>query len=177
MTAPWPQIAALGFPTSGYFDFPSLDLSAYKVVMLVGAGIRVTTDGSYIGLRASVSGSYLTAAGSYDYLQIGYGQTNTDDEDRVEGDTVFPLTLFDANLVGNAAAEHGGFVAWISSPTVLTTYKNVISESQWLDASGQAWRASGAGRIKTLSAIDGLRVIGSSNLIAGRVTLHGLRTS
>jgi hypothetical protein len=56
----WVLISSLDAPTAGVFDFPSLTLTSYSAVQVIGSGITVTTDGTDIKLTVYQGGSEVT---------------------------------------------------------------------------------------------------------------------
>lgn len=178
MAGHWDPIYYANAPVGGEFDLQSLSL-AYECLLVLGAGLRVTTDQSWIAMQFRIAGSLQSGASDYDWGLFGQknAQVQDDDYDEDADKIMLTLNVTAANSVGNAATEHMGFQAYIFNPNSTSLPKHVITRSQWLDSAGDGWQAGGGARLKSTSAIDGIRIFGQSALTHGRISVFGMKTS
>lgn len=169
----WTLIDGLDAPTSGTFIFSPLDLSGYDIVQIILSGIRVTTDGTLVRITFYVGGVEITSGYRWGVQGISASGTAVTD-----GDTSDPSILLGSDdsgfTVGNAATESFGAIITLDNPLSTALYKKASFESWYINTGGQPHAHSGAGIMENAGAINGLKVLGSSNLTAGKVRILGL---
>jgi hypothetical protein len=152
----WAVIDSLNAPSSGVFDFPSLTLTGYKVLRVVISAVTVTTDGTDPRMTFYVGGSEITGT-AYRWLTRSVSTSGTGNLDGASGQASGLLMGNDANFdIGNASTKSFSAVVTVNAPT------------------DTAITVSGVFLMENAGAIDGLKVGGTSNLVAGKVRVLGL---
>jgi hypothetical protein len=168
----WTQVASLDAPTSGVFDFPSLTLTGYSVIQVVCSDIRVTTDGTDVWIRFYVAGSAVTTGYRWGNAWCSSVTSGTDGSDAT---TAILLCPNDVNEnAGNAAEEALSSVVTIDAPLSTTTYKKAKYETVLTNVSGVVLGQHGHGIMENTGAIQGILVMGSSDLVSGKIRVLGM---
>ena len=171
--AAWALVASLDTPGSGVFDFPSLTLSGYKVIQVIGTGIAVTTDGTDLKLTFYVGGSEVTSTYQWACFETSTGGSNNTDTGTSQA-AVF-LCSDAANWdVGNAAGKSGGFECTVDAPGDTALHKKVNFRESSVGPTGNAVLTPGCGLMANTGAIDGIKISGTSSFTAGKVRILGL---
>jgi hypothetical protein len=169
----WVIIDSMDAPVSNMFDFAALTLTGYKVIRLELSEIDVTTDGTDLRLTFYVAGSEVVTGYRWTYRPASSGGTTDGDQDT--SDPAILLNQNNANWdTGNAAPESFASAVTIDDPTNTAQYKRANIESYHIGPTGNVIGSMGAGLMENAGAITGLKISGSSNLIAGKVRVLGL---
>lgn len=169
----WAVVSSLDTPTTGAFTFTGLTLSSYKVIRLEMYGITVTTDGTDIKLTFYVSGSEITSG--YGWFGRSISSSGTGNGDTAVSQTSILLVSNDANFdVGNASTKSFGATVMVDAPASTAVYKKASFESWCIGPTGNCFPTHGMGQMDNAGAIDGVKISGTSNLVAGKVRLLGL---
>jgi hypothetical protein len=170
----WAVIDSLNAPSSGVFDFPSLTLTGYKVLRVVISAVTVTTDGTDPRMTFYVGGSEITGT-AYRWLTRSVSTSGTGNLDGASGQASGLLMGNDANFdIGNASTKSFSAVVTVNAPTDTALYKQATVESFGIGPTGNAITVSGVFLMENAGAIDGLKIGGTSNLVAGKVRVLGL---
>lgn len=172
MTA-FTEIARLDAPVAGVFDFTGLSLTGVKQLQIVCSGITVTTDGTDPLLTFYVSASEVVTG-----YRWGHKSMDSAANLLVDGDVSDPaIHLVSDNAtwdVGNAAGENFGAVITLDQPVSTAFYKRVSIQSAYVNPAGNVVATDGVGVMENAGAIDGVKISGSSNFVAGHVRLLAL---
>lgn len=173
--AAWDIISQLTAPAAGVFNFTGLTLTAYPVVKAVLEDIVPTSDDTLVSFQFRVGGTLITA---YRLTSDTRSSSNSTGTVNSTSSTSVPLSEDAAGFrVGNAADESLSGVIEIGAPTAATIYKFFHWREVHILPSGHAAYSFGGGVMEDAGVINGFNLLGSSNLVSGRVTLLGLRTS
>lgn len=169
----WTQIASLDAPTTGAFDFPSLDFTGYQLVQVVCAGITVTTDGTNLFLRYYVASAEVTTGYRWGMQSISTTPAVNDDGSTSAGGIL--LVSNDVNWnVGNAAGEGFGGIITIDNPTSTALYKKARFEVAFRGPSNLI-AMNGGGILENTGAVMGLKITeAGAGITAGTVRVLGL---
>ena len=180
MASIWVPIASLDAPSSGVFDFPTLTLTGYTVLQIVGSGITVTTDGTAVRLTCYVGGSEITGT-SYRWgadsvrSSTAVGAPPAAAQDGSTTGAAFALNSDDTNYtVGNASNEQLAFIAYLDTPLSTALYKRFACQSVLVNTSGNVNAGHIGGHFENTGAVGGVKIAGSSDLTAGKVRIMGL---
>jgi hypothetical protein len=180
MASIWTPIASLDAPSAGVFDFPTLTLTGFAVLQVVGSGITVTTDGSSLLLTFYVGGAEITGTAYRWGSESARSSTATGalpaaSQDGSTAAAGVGLHSNDAGYtVGIAANESMSFIAFVDTPLSTALYKRVGVQSSVVNTSGETVTAHIGAHMENAGAIGGLKVAGSSALTAGKVRVMGL---
>lgn len=176
MTA-WTEIERLTAPASGYFDFQALDLAAYSALEIIGSGITVTSDQSLVKAVFYKAGPTALVDYAYHQYVVTTGATFVEESDTAQAEV--PLCFADTATykVGNAAGKSIGFSLLLGHPTLASKNKHMTFIGSFINSAGAGCRFEGGAMIKDTAAITGVRIGGSSDLVAGKVILLGLGTA
>lgn len=170
----WVVVATLDAPSGGVFDFPSLSLSSYKLIMVLGSGITVDTDGTDVGARVYSGGSEITTT-SYrwgNHLDSSGGSGNTDADNNPSSMLIISNDSFWD--VGNAATEGIGFMMTFDLPTSTALSKREAHEGVFTNSNGQVISTEGVSSYNGTGALDGFKIISDHNFTAGKIRVLGL---
>ena len=169
----WDVVASLDSPTAGAFTFTGLTLTSYKVIRVEIEGVTVTTDGTDIKLTFYVSGSEVTA--NYAWFSRSLSTSGTTNADSATAQAAILLVSNDANFdVGNASTKSFGAQVTVDAPGSTAIHKKASLESWCIGPTGNAFPVHGVGQLDNAGAIDGLKLGGTSNLVAGKVRILGV---
>lgn len=170
----WTSIATLDSPTAGVFTFTSLDLSTYKSLEIRGSAIDVTTDGTDVRFTFYVGGVEITGS-AYRWFTSQVSTSGSTNGDSASG-VASILLMADTSQwdVGSAAGEGFGCTILVPNPANTALYKRAVYESWQTGPTGNAVATHGGGVMENTGAIDGVKISGTSDLIAGKVRLLGL---
>lgn len=176
MTA-WTEIDRLLVPGSGYFDFQDLDLTPYTALEIIGSGITVTSDQSFV--KAVFYKGSAVALTDYAYQAFIITDAATFVEESDTAQTEVPLCFADSATykVGNDTGESIRFSLLLGHPTLASKNKHMLFNGGFINSAGAGCRYDGGAMIKDTNPITGVRISGSSNLVAGKIVLLGLGTS
>ncbi len=169
----WTQIDSLDAPTAGVFDFASLTLTGYILLEVIIAGVTVTTDGTDIKLTFYVSGSEITSGYRWGTRSYASGGTAAE-TGSTSAAGIFLVSTAAGHDVGNDTNEGFGAIVTVDAPTSTALHKKAHSESAFTDGTGAQRATVVSGNMENAGAITGLKISGTSNLIAGRVRILGL---
>lgn len=169
----WTSIASLDTPTSGTFTFTGLSLSTFKRIRIELIGITVTTDGTDIGIQTSHGSGFVTTG----YIQ---GEDAESSSDTANGDQATGLSIGlivgnDGNWdVGNAATKGAQAQVEIADPGSTSLHKMGCFDTCAQGPTTNVIITIGAFTVANAGAIDGIKVIGTSNITAGKVRIWGM---
>jgi hypothetical protein len=170
----WAVIDSLASPTAGAFDFPALTLTGYKVIRVMMSAITVTTDGTDVRLTFYVGGSEITGT-AYRWVVRAVSTSASGSTTQASGAASILLVSSASNFdVGNASTKAFAGEITVGDPTNTSRYKHAHSEVFGIGPTGNAIHTSGAGLMENAGAISGLKIGGTSNLVAGKVRVLGL---
>lgn len=167
-------IAHLSAPSSGVLQFTGLTLTSYALVRMILNGITVTTDDTEVALRFIIGGSEISTGYRYsglghiiDSAGSGTDTSTSDDRLNITGD-------LSGEAVGNAAGRSLSAVIDIPAPGIASVNRFAFMQAVWEHGgTGRLHMARHGGQVLNTGAIDGFKVLGDSNLVAGKATLLG----
>lgn len=171
----WAIISHLAAPTAGAFTFSGLTLTAYERLEIYLSGITVTTDQSFVQVRFRVGATPTTA--THRWAVSSESTSGTIDDNSGSADT-------EIDVVANAAAFPVGNVATDALFGVMSVIKPAAAHERYMsyrgqhgygNASANVGTEQGVMKITDTDPITSIVVLGSSNLVAGMVTLAGLK--
>ena len=165
-------IAALSAPTSNEFNFSGLSLGSYAKVVLILEDVSVTTDDSSLTLTFLVAGTEVTTG--YRYDNRTYSSSNSTDSQSSAAAAGILLTDNTANWkIGNGSNKSYSGEVTVFGPGSTAKHKQCRFQSNVIFTSGNMGAIFGGGIMENVGAITGFRIVGSSNITAGKVTLVG----
>lgn len=172
----WVILGHVAAPTSDMITFSSLSLTGYQRVALVFDGITVGTDGAFLHLQLSTSGTFYTAG--YRYRIMARSSSGSDNNDASESASFVRLIggTISSWGIGNAAGKTGSGHVELSHLTGSGPYPHVVYDGHAVAPSGAAVRFLTGGHLEQTTAIDGVRLLMSTGtMTAGWATLYGLK--
>lgn len=169
----WDVVTSTTSLTSGAFVLTGLSLSTYKSILIQISAVTVTTDGTDCRITFYVSGSEVTSTYTWAIQSQSTGGTGNSDSASSQASCL--LCSNDANWdTGNASTK--SFYAWVQvdSPGSTALHKRVVVHAAHIGPTGNAVSGGLDGYMGNAGAIDGIKVGGTSNLTAGKVTILGL---
>jgi hypothetical protein len=165
-------VDSLGSPTAGVFDFPSLSLTSYKIVRLELSDITVTSDGTDVGFTFYIGGVEITA--NYFWSNNSQNSNSSFLNDSASGSAFILLCSNNSGFdTGNAATESFCATVDVHDPTG-SAYRRCSYLSNQISPNPHGTFAVGGGGLANTGDIDGFKVKGTSNLVAGKVRVLGL---
>ncbi len=169
----WSLIVSLDAPSAGAFSFTGLSLGTYKRIRVEILGVTVTTDGTDVGIQTSHGSGFVTT--NYLWALNAESSSNTANADTNTGQGDGRLMGNDANWdTGNAATKGMQAIVDICDPGDTAAYKLMCFRSMGVGPTGNSIVNSGMAYVANAGAIDGIKVLGSSNLINGFVRIWGM---
>lgn len=166
----WSILATLDTPTAGAFTFTGLSLGSVKRLRVQIWGVTVTNDGTDLGVQYSIGSAFITSG----YTFVTHAETSSSSNNPDSATSVASLLLCgnDANWdTGNAATKGVQSDVYISNPGSTSKYKQVSYRTAGQGPTANCVFSTGCGHVANAGAIDGIKVNGTSNLLAGYVRL------
>lgn len=169
------EITRATAPSSNVFDFPTVTMTGYKAVEITVAGLTAATDNSVVTLQMYVGGSLITSG--HRFAVIGAFNAGTSSSTGTTSGSGIRLGFDNlSNMIGNAAGESFNCILQIDEPLNTTRYKRANYEFFYATANAASTRIAGLGMgiMENTGAIDGFKIITSSNILAGNVRICGM---
>lgn len=157
---------------SSTIDLETTFNSTYDYYMIVADGVRVSTDGANILMRAKVGGAYDTGTNYDHHSSQSLSSTSTYSGSAATAQS----SILIANSVGNAAARSASFIVDIYHPASTSLQKQFSWRGISTSTGGNARTAFGAGANTSTAALTGIRFYPSAgNLSVGNFRLYGVK--
>ena len=171
----WEQVTRA--TTSGDQDIETTALfdGTYNQIMICLEHVDPSADGTDLGMRFKIDGSYVTTGDHYKSSARQWESDSSSLKDlRNDGTNDFKLVW---NL-GNASDEWSSGRIWINGPDSNTTYKTASWQWWGIDKEGHAVMNHGAGALMAnTNPLQGVKIYGNylGNLGAATISTYGMK--
>lgn len=175
LTEPWEVIATTTTVTGGAMSIGGYDFSTLVAVRLQLSGIVVTTDDSWLAVRFHIGGSESSSDYGWIVRPVHEGTTEIGTDSVASADAAIGITSVTSGRgVGNASTEAFSGAVTVFAPGATAFHPLAVAQGELIRSDGTGARHYAGGIRLATGAVSGFSVIGSSNIVSGKLMLLGI---